>query len=34
MQLRHNLGADVYVGKYDIPQINMNAPLGTSIFQL
>ena len=24
----------MYVGKFDIPQINVNAPLGTSIFQL
>jgi hypothetical protein len=32
--LRHTLGVNVYVGKYDVPQINVNAPLGTSIFQL
>lgn len=32
--MRQSLGANVYVGKFDIPQINVNAPLGTSIFQL
>jgi len=31
-QLRQTLGASVYVGKFDVPQINVNAPLGTSIF--
>jgi hypothetical protein len=33
-QLRNNLAANIYVGKYDVPQINAKAPLGTSIFQL
>jgi hypothetical protein len=32
-QLRHTLRANVHVGKFDVPQINVNAPLGTSIFQ-
>lgn len=31
-QLKASLGPDVYVGKYDIPSLNINAPLGTSIF--
>lgn len=33
-QLKQTLGPSVVVGKYDIPSMNLRAPLGTSIFQL
>lgn len=30
--MKASLGFEVYVGKYDIPAFNFNAPFGTSIF--
>ena len=30
--MKASLGNKVYVGKYDIPAFNLNAPYGTSIF--
>lgn len=30
--MRASLGIGVYVGKYDIPAFNKEAPFGTSIF--
>ena len=32
--MKSSLGTKVYVGKYDLPAFNINAPFGTSIFQL
>jgi hypothetical protein len=32
--MKANLGSAVFVGKFDIPAFNLNAPLGTSLFQL
>lgn len=32
--MKATLGPKVYVGKYDLPAFNLEAPYGTSIFQL
>lgn len=32
--MKATLGNKVYVGKYDLPAFNLEAPYGTSIFQL